>query len=212
MNSLGPERALIFRITHRANLPWILEHGLDCPSAKRQNPNFVEIGSPDLIAKRRTRKVPISPHGTLADYIPFYFTPSSPMLYMIKTGHGVPQHAMEDIVILGSSLPMLQECGVPFVFTDRHAYLSNASFYSDLSELQKLDWTLLRQKNFQRSPNHPERSERYQAEALVHQHVPVGALLGLAVCSKKARSAVDAELKAKGLSLKLIVQPTWFFL
>lgn len=131
MTSLSPKQALIFRMTHRANLPWILEHGLDCASAERRNPSFVEIGSADLIAKRRTREVSIPPHGTLADYIPFYFTPSSPMLFNIKTGHGVPQLPMEDVVVLVTSLPQLQQRGVPFVFTDRHAYLRNASYYRD---------------------------------------------------------------------------------
>lgn len=212
MTSLGPKQALIFRITHRANLPWILEHGLDCASAERRNPGFVEIGSADLIAKRGTRKVPSVPHGTLADYIPFYFTPSSPMLFNIKTGHGVTQRPMEDIVILVSSLPKLRECGVPFLFTDRHAYLQNAAFFSELKDLDKLDWSLLRQKDFKKSPEKPERFERYQAEALVHRHLPAGALLGLAVSSDKARVAADAELKAKGLSLKLVTRPEWFFL
>lgn len=212
MNYLGPKRALIFRITHRANLPWILKHGLDCRSAQRQIPDFVEIGSQDLIAKRRTRKVPIAPYGTLADYIPFYFTPWSPMLLNIKTGHGVPQRPMADIVILVSSLPKLQECGISFLFADRHANLVNASFYRDLKDLDKLDWSLLRKRDFKKSPEHPERFERYQAEALVHRHVPVEGLLGLAVSGKAAQQAADAELKAKGLSLKLVVEPKWFFL
>lgn len=212
MTSLGPKQALIFRITHRTNLPWILEHGLDCASAERRNPSFVEIGSADLIAKRRTREVPIPPHGTLADYIPFYFTPSSPMLFNIKTGHGVPQLPMADIVVLVSSLPQLQQRGVPFVFTDRHAYLRNASYYRDLKDLDKLDWPLLRKRDFKKTPDHPEKSERYQAEALVHRHLPAGALLGLAVSSEKTRAAADVELKARGLSLKLVTRPEWFFL
>jgi len=212
MTTLSSKQALIFRITHRANLPWILEHGLDCPSAKRRNPDFVEIGSADLIAKRRARKVPIPPHGSLSDYVPFYFTPSSPMLFNIKTGHGATQRPMADIVILVSSLPKLRECGVPFVFTDRHAYLQNAAFFSELQDLDKLDWPLLRHKNFKKSPEKPERFERYQAEALVHRHLPAGALLGLAVSGEEARAVADAELKAKGLSLKLAVRPEWFFL
>lgn len=212
MTSLNPKKALIFRVTHRVNLPWILEHGLDCASAMRRNPSFVEIGSTDLIAKRGTRKVPVAPHGTLADYIPFYFTPSSPMLFNIKTGHGVPQRPMADIVTLVSSLPKLQECGVPFLFTDRHAYLQSAAFFSELEDLDKLDWSLLRQKDFKKSPENPERFERYQAEALVHQHLPADALLGLAVSGEEARAVADVGLKAKGLSLKLAVRPEWFFL
>lgn len=86
MNPLSPEKALIFRITHIANVPWILENGLYCRSAAEQDPRFVEIGNPDLIDKRKHRVVPAPPGGTLSDYVPFYFTPYSPMLYNIKTG------------------------------------------------------------------------------------------------------------------------------
>ena len=51
--TLNPERALIFRITHRANLPWILENGLHCQSAAASDSNFVSIGNPELIDRRR---------------------------------------------------------------------------------------------------------------------------------------------------------------
>ena len=53
MSSLSPEKALIFRITHIANVPWILANGLHCRSSAAQDPDFVEIGNPDLIDKRR---------------------------------------------------------------------------------------------------------------------------------------------------------------
>ena len=46
----------------------------------------MEIGNPDLIDKRTHRIVPAPPGGTLSDYVPFYFTLYSPMLYNIKTG------------------------------------------------------------------------------------------------------------------------------
>jgi len=86
MNDLGPEKALIFRITHIDNMPWMLINGLHCRNSPDRDPNFVEIGNRDLIGKRASRVVPIHPGGTLSDYIPFYFTPCSPMLLNIKTG------------------------------------------------------------------------------------------------------------------------------
>jgi hypothetical protein len=86
MSALKPENGLIFRITHIANVPWILEHGLHCRNSPERDPNYVEIGNPELIQKRTQRPVPIPPGGVLSDYIPFYFTPHSPMLLNIKTG------------------------------------------------------------------------------------------------------------------------------
>lgn len=103
--TLTSEKALVFRITHRDNVRWLLRNGLHCPSSEVRDANFITIGNPDLIVQRSHREVDIGPGGTLADYIPFYFTPCSPMLYNIKTGHGnIRQRRNEEIVILVSSL------------------------------------------------------------------------------------------------------------
>lgn len=83
---LNPDKALIFRITHLNNVPWVLDNGLHCRSSDILDPNFVIIGNLELIEKRQCRVVDVGPGGTLSDYIPFYFTPFSPMMYNIKTG------------------------------------------------------------------------------------------------------------------------------
>jgi hypothetical protein len=130
---LNPERALIFRITHRDNLPWILENGLDCRNSDKIDPKFVNIGNPTLISDRHHVGVPIPPGGTLSDYIPFYFTPLSVMLLNIKTGYrGIQQRRNDEIAILVCSLPRLAQNGVRFVFTDRHARLAAAEFFGDV--------------------------------------------------------------------------------
>src|SRR6266566_128038 len=208
MSSLNPEKAYIFRITHTANLPWILEHGLHCPSSNTIDPDHHDIGNPELIQKRANRPVPIPPSGTLSDYIPFYFTPYSPMLYNIKTGYaGMKKLPMSDIVILVSSLRILAAQSIPFVFTDRHAYLQTASFFPDLSHLDRIPWALLQARDFRRDPEHPEKMERYQAEALIHQHLPVAALAGI-VCYGPARQAgLQMELEKRGSTLKAVAKP-----
>ena len=86
--SLNATKALIFRITHIANVPWILSNGLHSKNAEIIDPNFVQIGNSELIVKRTTRDVPVSPGGSLSDYIPFYFTPFSMMMYNMVTGYG----------------------------------------------------------------------------------------------------------------------------
>lgn len=68
VNELTPDRALIFRLTHADNLSWILDHGLHCNASDVLDPNFVEIGNADLILKRPTRRVPVTPGGTLDHY------------------------------------------------------------------------------------------------------------------------------------------------
>jgi hypothetical protein len=58
---LTPAKALIFRITHIANVPWLLDNGLHCPNSDLRDPSFRRIGNLDLIAKRENRVVPIAP-------------------------------------------------------------------------------------------------------------------------------------------------------
>ena len=133
---LTPQKALIFRITHRANLPWVLGNGLHCASSQQRDPAFVSIGNPDLIGKRTHRLVPAGPGGTLSDYVPFYFTPRSPMLLNIKTGYnGIRQRRNDEIVVFVTYVPKLMQNNIPFVFTDRHAYLATARFFSDPVDL-----------------------------------------------------------------------------
>jgi hypothetical protein len=77
--------ALIFRIIHRANVAAILKSGLHCSSTVSAGSNFVQIGHPELITKRKQRAVDCPPGGVLPDYVPFYFTPLTPMLYTTST-------------------------------------------------------------------------------------------------------------------------------
>jgi hypothetical protein len=209
---LTPEKALIFRITHRANLSWILQNGLHCGSSAVQDPEFVSIGNPDLIEKRKTREVPIPPGGTLADYIPFYFSPFTPMLYNIHTGWaGIPQRRNEEIVILVSSLPVLEEHAVSYVFTNRHAYQPYAEFFNDRSALDQVDYELLQNKDFRVDPEDPGKKERYQAEALVHEHLPTEALLGVCCYSRTVEDEIRVAMTEHDTELRLAVRQAWYF-
>lgn len=210
--NLEPDKALIFRIVHRDNVPWILEHGMHCRTSPTQAPTFRTIGNSDLIDKRQRREVPIPPGGTLSDYVPFYFTPYSPMMLNITTGYGgVTKVPNEEIVIFVSSLPRLTELARPFVFTDRHAYLQAANFYSDYGELDRVDWALLRSRNFAHDPDDPEKGARYQAEALVHGHVPLEAFLGLVCYSDEMKDVLDQMVGDRGLNLQVFKRTRWYF-
>jgi hypothetical protein len=212
MVELTPERARIFRITHIENVPWILANGLHCKNSSVQDANFIQIGNPDLIDKRAHRSVPIHPGGTLNDYIAFYFTPFSPMLLNIKTGWGVQRRPMREIVVLTSTLHDLSAKAVPFVFTDRHAYLKLAQFSSETTELaDRVDWQLLGARDFARDPNDLGKVERYQAEALAFEHVPLNALNGIICHGSEQESRLQALVSDAGLALPVASRPGWFF-
>jgi hypothetical protein len=153
---LNPERALIFRIIHRANLPWVLQHGLHCGNSATRSDRWVSIGNQELIAKRAQWPVNASPGGVLNDYVPFYFTPFSPMMLAIKTGwNGVQRHPPQDIVILVSDLRRVVAHGLIWLFTDTHANNSVVNYFNRLEDLPRLDWRILQARDFKRDPDDP---------------------------------------------------------
>lgn len=154
------------------------------------------------------RQVPCHPFGTLSDYVPFYFTPYSPILYNIKTGYGVPKQPMSKIVILISSLPKLVDEGVDFVFTDRHAYLRTAQFSNELSDLDWINWDVLRRRDFSKSD--VDRFEKYQAEALIRDKVPMSALLGIACYDEPTRLLAEQIAAGKNVNLEIKTLPGWY--
>lgn len=211
--NLNPGKALIFRIVHIANVPWILAHdGLYCRNSPRQDPKYVNIGNAELIDRRSRRVVPVGPGGTLSDYVPFYFTPFSIMMFNIKTGHGsITRRENKDIVIFVSSIPRLQELRLPFVFTNQHAYAVDTQFFTDAAALDRIDWPLLQSRNFKTDDSDPGRQLRYQAEALVHGYVPLSAVLGIGCHDPAVKQHLDALLAARGRQMDVKATPSWYF-
>jgi hypothetical protein len=209
---LNPTKALIFRIMHRNNVSWMLDHGVHCRNSNQIDPNYVNIGNEELIEKRHHHPVRHAMGGTLSDYVPFYFTPFSPMMYNIKTGwNGIRQRANEEIVILVSSLHRIHELQQPFLFTDMHAYLAASNFYADLADLDKIDWRILQQRDFKRDLNDLGKVDRYQAEALIRNTMPLQGLLGLVCYNETVESQLRAETAKRGQVLTVRIQPGWYF-
>ncbi|MDS7928258.1 DUF4433 domain-containing protein [Acinetobacter sp. V102_4] len=167
------------------------------------------MGSPELIEKRRQHPVPVGIKGVLSDYIPFYFTPFPPMLLNIKSGRGgVRQRTNDEIVILVASLYQLQQQQVPFVFTNSHAYYQWSEFYTDLD---KIDWSILQTRDFQRDMDDPAKFERYQAEALIHQHCPTKALIRVICYTKEGKVQIEQWLQQANVNIPAHVRQGVYF-
>lgn len=202
----------LFRITHLANLPFILRNGLHCPDSPMQDPDFVPIGFPSLIDYRKDRMVPVAPGGTLSVYIPFYFWYRSPMLYVIHKGNDpeVIQTPQEEIIYLVTDMAKLNSLGCQYVFTDRHAKLDYAKFYTTPDDLEKLNWDFIKTDQWGRQYG-AERKEMKQAECLVYQFIPTEALLGIAVLNEKAQELVNQYLNDNGVEIPVKIKPNFYF-
>src|SRR4051812_3731589 len=114
----------IYHITHIDNLTSIVKDGgLWCDNERlRQKATQVNIAYQDLKARRRRTRVRVAIGGVLGDYVPFYFTTRSPVLYTIARGN-VPAVSFNqrDIVYLVSSVERVSREDCEWCFTDGHA-------------------------------------------------------------------------------------------
>lgn len=209
---LNPQKALIWRIVHRDNIPWILDNGLHCSNSEAQAANWINIGNPELICKRASHPVPVGPGGVLHDYVPFYFTPFSPMLMNIHSGrNGIKQRANEEIVILVSNLRRMAAQKIPFVFTDSHAYYNWANYYTHLDDLDKIDWSILQTRDFRRDSNDLAKFERYQAEALIYKQCPISLLEGMICYNAEVKLQLEDWLLQRQLTMPVYARDGWYF-
>lgn len=81
----------------------------------------------------------------------------------------------------------------------------------DLADLSRLDWPRLQNRDFRHDPDEPDKTDRYQAEALIYRCLPVSALLGIVCYSPAVAAALGEQAARKGLDIKTAAQPRWFF-
>src|SRR5438034_173189 len=86
-----------------------------------------------------------------------------------------------------------------FRITHRHARLATAEFFGDVADLDRIDWKILQNRDFSRDNNDLGKMERYQAETLVHRHLPIDSLLAIACYNSTERDRVDALIQGAGL-------------
>jgi hypothetical protein len=126
----------------------VVEHGLLSDNVcRRRQITGVEIGYDHIKRRRAQRVVPCGVGGTLADYVPFYFAPRSPMLFAITCGQVSAEAACtERIVYLVSSTETLREAGLTVIASNRHAELDYAEITDHDGHLDGdgfVDWPLM---------------------------------------------------------------------
>lgn len=209
-----PHRIDLFRMVHYANIRHILEHGLCNRSHPQFDPNYVDIGHPEIVGRRQAQPVGIEGYGDLGDYVPFYFCGHTPMLYNIITGkHGLMARPQRDLVLIHCPLPRIVEAGCRYFYTDGNAKVEISKVYTDLADLERLDWEAIRSADFRIAEHGKDRIRRKQAEFLVHGYVPVGCIAALIVLDAERKAEMEALVHARGLSIKVIADTNrkWFF-
>lgn len=207
---LTPDKGFIFRIMSLDNLAHVLEYGVACRNCHHlnQQPNFVTIGEDDIITKRDLAKVSCAPFGVLADYVPFYFAPRSPMLSRIT--HTNPR-VKEEIIYIVSQVSTIAASGLPFVFTDGHALMQFSRFSNQLDDLTMIDWPVMQAKYWNSTENDNDRRRRRMAEFMIHQHFPANCIRAIVVANETVADAVQQQLINFVGQIPVRIQPEWYF-
>jgi len=200
-------------MTHIGNLDAIFGAGallatsrLDADSAA-----FTNIAYDSIQVRRAAKRVPCGPGGCLHDYVPFYFTRRSPMLYTINWGNVPCDGGQGALVHLVSTVQKVSKAGLGFAFSDGHGIMAYSNFYDDLARLDQLDWEVIASKNWADTTDDGDRKRRKQAEFLVLDRLPLQLLSAVVVRTPERRNEVETLLKRYELDLKVSVNPAWYY-
>lgn len=204
----------LYHISHIRNLESIIEKGgIMCDSSMNDNHiEHVGIAHKHIKERRARKRVPLDPGGMLADYVPFYFAPRSPMLYAIHTGYveGYSE-GQEAILHLVTSVETVLSKRLSFVFTDGHAEMAISRFFHDVSDLDQVDWEIMKATYWNDTDQDNDRSRRRQAEFLVRDFFPWKLIEKIGVMNDEVADRVDDLLSSSARTLVVTVQRKWYY-
>jgi hypothetical protein len=208
-----PEKILLHRIIHIDNLDYILDlKKLTCPNHPEKDPNYIGIGDSTLIQSRSQTEIPLAPNGTFNDYISFYFSNRTPMLYNIYHGYqNVVMRPQEDIIYLVSTYKKIKESERPFVFFSGHGYHHLSGCYNEDSGLSEIDWEVINSKKWADKLDGGERKRKKQAELLVSSELSIDYLVGIGVFNFEVQQKILCILQEKVLNLKCKIMQDWYY-
>ena len=205
----------VFRILPIENLVFDLRDGLFSKNKAPVNPQRSIIGNEEIIRERDNRIVTCYPKTVVNDYVPFYFSNRTPMLYNIITGMGVQKRNQEDIVYLCIPLKELMCNRFQWCFTDGNAAKSITAFYNRLDDLCRIDKKSINSNDFRmiNADGDVDRIRKKHAEFLVRDHVPVDLIREIVVFNEKMKKEVEKMLKSLNLEeqIKVKVDIDYYF-
>jgi len=146
----------------------------------------------------------------VGDYVPFYFSPRSPMLYAINRGavEGYTE-GQKPVIYLRATVEAVVEGHLSWVFTEGHADMLFTDFFDDLKDLAKVDWDLMKATYWNDTDDDPDRKRRRQAEFLVQNFFPWELVSYIGVYDRSIAETVGEIIK--GGSPEVGVQRGWYY-
>ena len=196
------------------NLRSILEQGGLWSDAQRRlrGVGCTNIAYQNIKDRRALTAVPCGAGGSVADYVPFYFAPRSPMLFTIGKGNVPGYDRGEDpIVHLVTSTEAVVTAGLQYAFTDGHSTMRFTEFFDNVADLSKVDWDIMETKYWRDTSDDNDRKRRRQAEFLVHEFCPWNIIEQIGVKTDAVRRQVTQIAQAVGHSPAVQLRRNWYY-
>lgn len=208
-----PQPTPIIHLTHVDNLASIVAQecllstaGLDATALGHAN-----IAYSSIQQQRAAKVVPCGPGGSLHDYVPFYFTRKSPMLYTINRGNVPCAGGQENLIHLVSTAQFAAQLGLGFAFTDGHGIMAYSSFYDDLGQLGQVDWNVIGATYWHDTVEDGDRKRRKQAEFLVRDQFPWTGVSHIVVRSNARAAQINSIIANCVHKPQVVVNPNWYY-
>lgn len=218
-----PEQILLFHFTAISNLDSIFRCG--CLKSynilAQEGQLYTNIAYASVQEKRHLKLVP-NTNTNLHDYVPFMFAPRSPMLYTLINGNveEAQENKQENIIYFVTDFNTVSD--LDYVFTDYHAILEYAGYYSRPQDFDKIQWQLFFEppllggycKYFQsnmKKTEYAKRKEAREAEFLIKNKINLEKILYIAVFNEETQRLVEQKLRFLGLNISVQIKRDWYF-
>lgn len=199
-----------FRLLHINNIPDLLKNGIVHWNSPKAYNKYISIGDTSIIKIRNSHYIENSNYA-IGDYIPFYFGPRSPMLYVIQHGYnGVTKIDAVNLVYCIIRIDDIINSNINCVFTDGHALSALTKWYSKdkLSQLDSIiNYDDVYTGNWV-SEDDRDLKRRKEAELLIQDDLPVQYVKGFVVYNKEA---YDKMLNFGVDSNKVVIRSNFYF-
>lgn len=207
----------ILRFIHIDNLDTTLKRkGMYAPNhIPKDGLPWRDFHNTDVQTSRGKKIVPCGPGGPILDYVPFYLGWHSPMLLNLKTGRVAGYNGgQEPFIYFASTAQKVQDSGSRFVFTDGHGLHALTDFYDNLTDLDKVDWIMVREKYWTDKVEDNDRKRRKQAEFMVHRFFDLSFIDEIVVINDSMKSRVEAIVARHpkcGCGTVVNVKRAWYY-
>lgn len=197
-----PRDWIVWHFTHMDNLSSIVAGGFLLPDSAVSAPTNVAYSSVKALRAETVVQVDASyPAVRVNEHVPFYIAAKSPMLYVVSRGHSEYSGGTGPLVFFGVALGDIIDSGATWCVSDGNAAAAFTRFSRDVDTLGNfVDFDLLCQKMWSKTPDDQDRPSRRAAEALVLGPVPLS-MVSVVCCRDQARldQAKDALKNVGGV-------------